>query len=73
MDVPIGQVTKCEKWIERGLGGSQRFPRGKSPCEEWCTCPRHKNKPIYVYNVRWTSKFILLSLITAVNNNVYQQ
>jgi hypothetical protein len=62
-----------EKGLERDLGGSQRFPRGKSPCEEWCTCLRHKNKPIYVDNVRWTRKLIFLSLIAAINNNVYQK
>ena len=66
MDAPIGQVTKCKKGFERGLGG-------KRPCEEWCTCLRHKNKPIYVYNVRWTRKLNLLSLIAAVNRDIYQQ
>jgi hypothetical protein len=28
---------------------------------------------VYAYNVRWTSKLSLLSLIAAVNNDVYQQ
>jgi hypothetical protein len=28
---------------------------------------------VYAYNVRWTSKLSLLSLIATVNNDVYQQ
>jgi hypothetical protein len=28
---------------------------------------------VYVYNVRWTSKLSLLSLIKAINSDVYQQ
>jgi hypothetical protein len=32
-----------------------------------------RTSQVYVYNVRWTSKLSLLSLIAAINNDVYQQ
>jgi hypothetical protein len=32
-----------------------------------------RTNQVYAYNVRWTSKLSLLSLIAAVNNDVYQQ
>jgi hypothetical protein len=32
-----------------------------------------RTSQVYVYNVRWTRKLILLSLIAAINNDVYQQ
>jgi hypothetical protein len=32
-----------------------------------------RTSQVYAYNVRWTSKLSLLSLIVAVNNDVYQQ
>jgi hypothetical protein len=32
-----------------------------------------RTSQIYVYNVRWTSKLSLLSLIAAVNKSIYQQ
>jgi hypothetical protein len=70
---PIGQDRRCRKGLGKSLGGSQWFPRDKNTCKECCTFPRHKNKPAYMYNVRWTRKLILLSLIAEVNNNVYQQ
>jgi hypothetical protein len=33
MDAPKGQVTKCGKGLEIGLGGSQGLPRSGRPCE----------------------------------------
>jgi hypothetical protein len=32
-----------------------------------------RTSQVYAYNVRWTSKLSLLSLIAAINNDVYQQ
>jgi hypothetical protein len=32
-----------------------------------------RTSQIYAYNVRWMSKLGLLSLIAAVNKNIYQQ
>jgi hypothetical protein len=38
-----------------------------------CTCPRHKENKDTSPIICWTSKLSLLSLIAAINNNIYQQ
>jgi hypothetical protein len=38
-----------------------------------CTCPRYKENEDTSPIIYWTSKLSLLSLIAAINSNIYQQ
>jgi hypothetical protein len=55
--------------LEKGL----RCPIPWAPAKSVCTCPRHKKNQLCAMYVRWTRKLSLLSLIEAVNTDVYQQ
>jgi hypothetical protein len=49
------------------------FQEIRTPAKNVVPARDTRTSRAYMYNVRWTSKLGLLSLIAEVNNNVYQQ
>jgi hypothetical protein len=70
---PIGQYGRCRKAWERVLVVAKGFQEIRTPAKNDVPARDTKTCRVDMYNVRWTRKLGLLSLISAVNNNVYQQ
>ena len=70
---PIGQDNKHKKGWERVLVVAEGFQEVRVPTKSDVPSRDTRTSQVYVYDVRWTSKLSLLSLIAAVNNTIYQQ
>jgi hypothetical protein len=70
---PRGQERRYEKAWERVLVVANGFQETRTPAKNVVPAEDTRTNRAYMYNVRWTSKLGLLSLIAAINNNVYQQ
>jgi hypothetical protein len=70
---PKGQDRRCRKAWERVLVVANGCQEIRTPAKNDVPARDTRTSRVYMYNVRWTSKLGLLSLIAAVNNDVYQQ
>jgi hypothetical protein len=70
---PIGEETKHGKAWERVLVVAKGCQEIRVPVKSGVPARDTRINQLYAYNVRWTSKLSLLSLVTAMNNDVYQQ
>jgi hypothetical protein len=70
---PIGQDRRCGKAWKRVLVVANGCQEMRTPAKNDVPARDTRTSRAYMYNVRWTSKLGFLSLIAAVNNNVYQQ
>jgi hypothetical protein len=70
---PKGQDRRCRKAWERVSVITNSCQEIRTPMKSDIHARDTRTSRVYMYNVKWTSKLGLLSLIAAVNNNVYQQ
>jgi hypothetical protein len=49
------------------------FQEIRTPAKNDVPTPKTRARRVYMYNVRWKINLVLLSLIAAVKNDVYQQ
>jgi hypothetical protein len=67
----IGQGRRCGKaWESVVANGFQEI---RTTVKSVVPARDTRTSRAYMYNVRWTSKLSLLSLIAATDNNIYQQ
>ena len=66
-------VYYMEEGLRMSIRKGLRFPSPWVPTESVCTYPRHKENQLYEVYVRWKSKLILFSLISAIKKDIYQQ
>jgi hypothetical protein len=70
---PKGHDRRCGKAWEKVLVIANSRQEIRTTAKNVLPARDTRTSQAYMYNVRWTSKLSLLSLIAVVNNNVYQQ
>jgi hypothetical protein len=70
---PIGQYRRCRKDWERVLVVANSFQEIRTPAKNDVHSRDTRTSRLYMYNVRWRRKLGLISRMSAVKNDVYQQ